>query len=114
MTETEAHALLAKYWGKAHPDVTGGSDHHTVLGHSLDVAACVFVLIDRHPVLRTQLAASAGIPSDAAAITYAADAAAPANMAESCGLPLPFRSLSMRTNARIANTTRHQQKGQPQ
>jgi CRISPR-associated endonuclease/helicase Cas3 len=72
LVEIDIHASLARYWGKAHPDVTGGPDHHTVLGHSLDVAACAFVLVDRHPVLRRQLGASAQIPCELAAITCAA------------------------------------------
>jgi CRISPR-associated endonuclease/helicase Cas3 len=72
MNESQIHTLLARYWGKAHPDVTGGPDHHTVLGHSLDVAACAFVLIDRHPVLRRQLGSGMAIDPDAVAITYAA------------------------------------------
>ena len=72
MNQAEVHASLARYWGKAHPSVTSGPDHHTVLGHSLDVAACAFVLVDRHPVLRRQLGADAGVARDAAAITYAA------------------------------------------
>jgi CRISPR-associated endonuclease/helicase Cas3 len=72
MNESEIQSLLACYWGKAHPDVTSGPDHHTVLGHSLDVAACAFVLVDRHPVLRRQLGSGTGIEPEAVAITYAA------------------------------------------
>ena len=65
--------LLASYWGKADPQVASpGREHHTVLGHSLDVAACAFVLIDRHSTLRAQFAAAAGIPADSVALTIAA------------------------------------------
>lgn len=70
--ESEIHSLLARYWGKAHPDVKGGPDHHTVLGHSLDVAACAYVLVHRHPVLRQQLGSGTGINPEAVAITFAA------------------------------------------
>jgi hypothetical protein len=46
---SNALALLARYWGKADRDAAAvGPAHHTVLSHSLDVAACAFVLIDRH------------------------------------------------------------------
>jgi CRISPR-associated endonuclease/helicase Cas3 len=72
MNESDTHSLLARYWGKAHPDVTGGPDHHTVLGHSLDVAACAFVLVRQHPVLRRQLGRGTGIDPEAIAITYSA------------------------------------------
>lgn len=72
MNESEIQPLLARYWGKAHPDVKGGPDHHTVLGHSLDVAACAFVLVERHPVLCRQLGGGTGIDPGAVAITYAA------------------------------------------
>jgi hypothetical protein len=50
-------SLLARYWGKAAPPAPGGPSHHTVLGHSLDVGACAFVLVERHPVLRAQFGA---------------------------------------------------------
>ncbi|MEI8257323.1 MAG: CRISPR-associated helicase Cas3', partial [Deltaproteobacteria bacterium] len=70
--DDETHSLLARYWGKAQPDVVGGADHHTVLGHSMDVAACAFVLVDKHPTLRRQLGVSAQIDSEAVAISYAA------------------------------------------
>ncbi len=72
-SDDPAHALLASYWGKADPDVAAqGPDHHTVLGHSLDVAACAYTLVERNPTLGAQLAASSGIARDAVAVTYAA------------------------------------------
>jgi CRISPR-associated endonuclease/helicase Cas3 len=46
------HILISRYWGKADP-ARGG--HHTVLAHSMDVAACAFVLVERHPVLKSRL-----------------------------------------------------------
>jgi CRISPR-associated endonuclease/helicase Cas3 len=45
--------MLSRYWGKADPQVGG---HHTLLGHSLDVAATAYVLLDHHPVLRRRFA----------------------------------------------------------
>jgi CRISPR-associated endonuclease/helicase Cas3 len=72
-SDEPAHALLASYWGKADPDVAvRGHDHHTVLGHSLDVAACAYVLVERNPTLRAQLAASSGIACQVVAVTFAA------------------------------------------
>jgi CRISPR-associated endonuclease/helicase Cas3 len=72
-TDDPAHALLASYWGKADPDVASrGHDHHTVLGHSLDVAACAYILVEQNPTLRAQLAASSGIARGAVALTFAA------------------------------------------
>lgn len=69
----DVSALFARYWGKARPEMAAaGPGHHTVLGHSLDVAACAFVLVDRNPVLRAQLSRSAGVGEDAAALTFAA------------------------------------------
>jgi CRISPR-associated endonuclease/helicase Cas3 len=68
----EIHSLLARYWGKARPDVTGQASHHTVLGHSLDVAACAFVLVDRHPAIRRKLSPQVAIDTDATAISFAA------------------------------------------
>ena len=66
-------SLLASYWGKADPEAASrGPDHHTVLGHSLDVAACAFTLVDMNPTLRAQLSARSGIPGDAVAVTFAA------------------------------------------
>lgn len=74
MTWTETDQRLARYWGKADPALalTGGATHHTVLGHSLDVAAVAFGLVDRHPVLRSRIAAVSGTASEAVAITLAA------------------------------------------
>lgn len=73
-SERDGHALLASYWGKADPDVaaTATSSYHTVLGHSIDVAACAFMLIDRNQTLRQQLAASTRFEVDAVAPTFAA------------------------------------------
>jgi len=51
--------------------VTAGPNHHTVLGHSLDVAACAFILVDKHPVLRAQLSRSSGIAEEVVALTFA-------------------------------------------
>ena len=72
MTEAEIQLLLARYWGKADPAVVSGAGYHTVLGHSLDVAACAFLLVDRHPALRRQLGCGARIELDAAPATFAA------------------------------------------
>ena len=64
--------LFARYWGKADPAVVGaGLDHHTVLGHSLDVAACAFILVEQNPVLRAQFSRSSGIDEKAVALTFA-------------------------------------------
>lgn len=65
-------ALLARYWGKADPGAAAGRlSHHTVLGHSLDVAACAFILLDRQPVLRLQFSRASGIPERAVPLTFA-------------------------------------------
>jgi CRISPR-associated endonuclease/helicase Cas3 len=65
--------LLASYWGKADPEMAlNGPDHHTVLGHSLDVAACAFVLVDHNRGLQRQFASATGIPANAVALTLAA------------------------------------------
>ena len=72
-TSDTSRALLASYWGKADPDVAAhGHDHHTVLGHSLDVAACAYILVERNPTLRAQLAACSGIARGSVAQTFAA------------------------------------------
>jgi CRISPR-associated endonuclease/helicase Cas3 len=69
----ETTALFARYWGKADPALAAvAPGHHTILGHSLDVAACAYVLVDRHPVLKRQLSRCSGIPEDAVALTFAA------------------------------------------
>ena len=71
MTERDL-ALLGRYWGKADPDITASRfSYHTVLGHSLDVAACAFVLLDRQPVLRLQFSRASGIPAAAVPPTFA-------------------------------------------
>jgi len=71
-TTAQVVALLSSYWGKASaPDTSGGPNHHTVLGHSLDVAACAVVMIERNPVLRRQLAASVGLDVESVAPTFA-------------------------------------------
>lgn len=56
--------LLARYWGKADPAAAliAGRSHHTVLGHSLDVAACAYVLLSAHPALSGQLTAALKLP----------------------------------------------------
>jgi CRISPR-associated endonuclease/helicase Cas3 len=51
--------------------MTAGPNHHTVLGHSLDVAACAFVLVDKHPALRAQLSRSSGIAEEVVALSFA-------------------------------------------
>lgn len=61
--------LLSRYWGKANPEVGG---HHTVLGHSLDVAACAFILLERNRVLNRRFAKRCGIPEGSAPLTAAA------------------------------------------
>jgi CRISPR-associated endonuclease/helicase Cas3 len=69
----EARILFARYWGKADPNLSQkDSDHHTVLGHSLDVAASAFCLVERSLPLRRQLSARSGIREETAAITFAA------------------------------------------
>lgn len=72
MNPIESQSLLARYWGKADSALTNGGDHHTVLAHSLDVAACAFVLVDRHPVLRRQLGIATKVELKAVPITFAA------------------------------------------
>lgn len=73
-TSVEHDAHLATYWGKADPAVAleSGSSHHTVLGHSLDVAACAYVLVERHDILKAQLADGTGLPVEFVGITVAA------------------------------------------
>ncbi len=76
LDDVAARTLLASYWGKADPEIAlRGDRHHTVLGHSLDVAACAYTLVDRHPTLRAQLANASGIAADAVAWTFAAASA---------------------------------------
>jgi hypothetical protein len=73
LCEVPSRDLLASYWGKADPKVAlRGSDHHTVLGHSLNVAASAFVLLDRNRTLRAQFAGCSGIAHDTVALTFAA------------------------------------------
>lgn len=73
MTELSTPDLLASYWGKAAPEMAAvGPNHHTVLGHSLDVAACSFMLVEQNPVLLRQLSTHSGVPADRVAITFAA------------------------------------------
>lgn len=73
MTSVPSEQLLASYWGKADPNAaTPTDDHHTVLGHSLDVAACAFAIVQRNPALRGQLARTTGISAEAVALTLAA------------------------------------------
>lgn len=73
MNDDPGDHLLASYWGKADPQAaTAGRDHHTVLGHSLDVAACAFVLVEQHATLRAQLSAGSGIAVENAPSTFAA------------------------------------------
>jgi CRISPR-associated endonuclease/helicase Cas3 len=72
LSPDEVSALFSRYWGKADPAaVTAGPNHHTVLGHSLDVAACAFVLVDQHPTLRAQLSRSSGIAEEVVALSFA-------------------------------------------
>jgi CRISPR-associated endonuclease/helicase Cas3 len=66
------HDLLRRYWGKANPAAGCGLDHHTVLGHSLDVAACAAVLIERHPALSAQVARASELPQAVVAHSFAA------------------------------------------
>lgn len=73
MNSLSSPELLASYWGKAAPNMAAvGPNHHTVLGHSLDVAACAFVLVKQNPVLLRQLSTHSGVPADYVAITFAA------------------------------------------
>lgn len=72
MKDAQIASLLASYWGKADPDASGAPDHHTVLAHSLDVAACAFVLQEKHPLLRRAFAAGAEPHLERTSITIAA------------------------------------------
>jgi CRISPR-associated endonuclease/helicase Cas3 len=64
---------LARHWGKAAPEFgSSTAPYHTVLGHSLDVAACGFVLVDHHPVLRGKFAKASGLVESSTATTVAA------------------------------------------
>ena len=73
LANDRGRALLASDWGKADPALAAnGADHHTVLGHSLDVAACAYTLVSRNPPLRAQLAVASGITDGAVAMTFAA------------------------------------------
>jgi CRISPR-associated endonuclease/helicase Cas3 len=73
MNTVPSHQLLASYWGKADPNAaTPLDDHHTVVGHSLDVAACAFTIIGRNPVLLRQLTRATGLPSETVALTVSA------------------------------------------
>jgi CRISPR-associated endonuclease/helicase Cas3 len=65
------HTDFLRYWGKADKNIGDGTLHHTVLGHSLDVAACAFVLLDRHPSFKIKVAALAGIDVSSVALTIA-------------------------------------------
>lgn len=66
-------ASLARHWGKAAPELaSSAASHHTVLGHSLDVASCAFVLIHHHSVLRDRFAASGRLSASPVASTVAA------------------------------------------
>lgn len=69
----EDASLLAQYWAKADPTLAAaGHSHHGVLGHSLDVAACAFALVEQNPALRSKLAHVTGLPGDAVAPSTAA------------------------------------------
>src|SRR6266851_7073562 len=74
MNTAERQSLVSRYWAKADPKSTAqpALTHHTLLGHSLDVAACAFVLIERNAALQRQLSSAAGIASESAGLTYAA------------------------------------------
>lgn len=64
--------LLASYWGKADPAAcTGTAKHHTVLAHSVDVAAVAHTLLLRHPTLTRQFG-FAQATAEATALTAAA------------------------------------------
>jgi CRISPR-associated endonuclease/helicase Cas3 len=68
-----AAALLARHWGKADPSAASGTaTHHTVLGHSLDVAACGFVLVEQHAVLRDQFSRTMALDAKRTPATIAA------------------------------------------
>lgn len=65
--------VFSRYWGKADPvQVERGLSHHTVLGHSLDVAACAFVLVEKNHVLRSQLSRGTALDEQTVALTVAA------------------------------------------
>ena len=74
MKLNDTPSFLAQYWGKADPTVAagGGVPHHTVLGHSLDVAACAFVLVNDNPKLCARLSAASGLDTEFMALTLAA------------------------------------------
>jgi CRISPR-associated endonuclease/helicase Cas3 len=72
MSDTEAQ-LLSRYWGKADPAVaTEEADHHTVLGHSLDVAAVAYAIVRGSSLLSRALANCGELERDQVAVTVAA------------------------------------------
>lgn len=71
-TGPEAANLLSHYWAKADTTVAVHPGHHTIVGHSLDVAACAFVLLEGNPVLRRRLAMRLGLDEATLALTIAA------------------------------------------
>jgi CRISPR-associated endonuclease/helicase Cas3 len=71
----EIAEALAQHWGKADPsqyEQSGGPNHHTVLGHCLDVAACGFILLSSHPILRRSIARASALSEAALPQTIAA------------------------------------------
>ncbi len=73
MLDPDLHILFSRYWGKADPANAGaGPGHHTVLGHSLDVAATAYVLVECNPILASQLAECSGIDADSVGMSFAA------------------------------------------
>lgn len=56
----EFAANLYSYWGKADPEATGVHDHHSVIGHSFDVAACAYVLLQENSLWLARMADRVG------------------------------------------------------
>lgn len=67
-------ALLATYWAKADPEAAAaaGVACHTIVGHSLDVAACAYCLLDTNASLRRRIALRIGAHESTLAQTVAA------------------------------------------
>jgi len=49
------------YWGKARPTTTGEATYHPAAYHSLDVAACAKVILDRNVLLRDRFSSLLGL-----------------------------------------------------
>ena len=52
---TGPNESMLHYWGKARPTTAGVALYHPAAYHSLDVAACAKVILDRNDLLRDRL-----------------------------------------------------------